>query len=142
MKKMSKGTITALLVTVMAFSAADLFARGHGRGGDCPHRGYAKHHRGGGHIFRKLDFMKERLGLTDAQVKKIFDIHQKYEKLMFQNRGNVDKMMELRLERRKEIKKVLTTEQRKKYDEMFLKRMKRGPRGGHNCGDCPRRPRR
>jgi|GEM_PF-812620 len=132
-KSLKKVMITTTLAGVMALSAGDLFARGYGRS-DCPERGYKKHHRGPGpgHFFKKLDVLKVELGLTDDQVKKLFDIHQKYERKFFENRTSVDRILELRAEKHKEMKKVMTAEQQKKFDEMFLNR---GPRGKRGCGD-------
>ncbi len=126
-----KVMITTTLAGVMALSAGDLFARGYGRG-DCPGPGYNKHHKGPGHSYRRLDRLKVELGLTDDQVKKLFDIHQKYERKFFENRTNVDRILELRAEKHKEMKKIMTAEQQKKFDEMFLNR---GPRGKRGSGD-------
>ncbi len=132
-KRMKTGAVAAFLVGIMALSAGDLFARGWGRG-DGPRNGYGRHHRGPGgpgHHFRGLDFLKVELGLSDKQVLQIFDLHQKYDRQFFLNRNNVQKMLELRAEKHKEIKKVLTPNQAKKFDAMFLRC---GPRGrwGHN----------
>ncbi len=134
---LKKGTVAAVLIGIMALSAGDLFARGWGRG-DCPGRGYQKHHRGPGHFFRKLDILKAELGLSDKQVKEMFDLHQKYEKKFFENRTSVDRILELRAEKHKEMKKILNADQQKKFDEMFLRRGPRGRKGGGGYGDCPR----
>jgi len=127
---LKKVMITTTLAGVMALSAGDLFARGYGRG-DCPGRGYDKNHRGPGpgHFFKKLDMLKVELGLTDDQVKKLFDIHQKYQRKFFENRTSVDRILELRAEKHKEMKKIMTAEQQKKFDGMFLNRGPRGKRG-------------
>lgn len=136
-RNVRKGIITATLVTLMALTAGDLFARGYGRG-DCPGRGYGKHHRGPGHFFRKLDFLKAELGLTDEQVKKLFDIHQAYQRKFFENRNNVDRILELRAEKHKAMKKIMTAEQQKKFDELFMRRGPRGKKGFRGRGECPR----
>ena len=135
-------TISSLIVSIMLLGSAGLFAQGYGNPDDGKrnfrpgqggygyngrgHCGDASFHRG----FARYDFLKRELGLTDKQVKQIFDIDQKYREKRFENRNNVDRLLELRVEHRKEVKKVMTAEQQKKYDEMFLQRWcgKPGPK--------------
>jgi len=62
-----------------------------------------------------LNRMQERLTLTDSQVDKIFAIDTKYREKSFKNRKDPDTLRSIRDERRKEIEKVLTPEQREKY---------------------------
>jgi len=86
----------AALITLV--SGQLLAQRGPGRGpgmGMCPGMG------GGPHGFAHLDRMQKELGLTDAQVKKIFDIGTEYRQKYFDNRGNRDKVMALHEEHRK-----------------------------------------
>ncbi len=74
--------------------------------------------------FARYDFMKGKLGLSEEQLKKIFDIEQKYRAERFSLRGsdNAD-FKSLREQEQKEIKDVMTPEQQKKMDE-FHKNMK------------------
>jgi Spy/CpxP family protein refolding chaperone len=122
-----------LLATALVFTAGGLSAR---EGKKCcgapdgPGFGY---HMGSIH---HLEFMQKELGLSDQQLKDVFDITQKYRQKYFDNRGNVDKTLELRLEERKEIKKVLSAEQQKKFDDLTM-RKGRGMKG--NMKDCPYR---
>jgi len=122
-----------LLVLAMVFTAGGLYAR---EGKKCcggpggPGFGY---HMGSIH---HLDFLQKELNLSDKQLKDVFDITQKYRQKYFDNRGNVDRTLELRLEERKEIKKVLSDEQQKKFDDLSM-RKGRGMKGDRI--DCPYR---
>ncbi len=88
------------------------------------------HHRGGGmHGLNRMQYM---LGLSDSQVKKIFDIRSSYREKFFDNRRNAIKQEALRKEMWQKIRNVLTKEQQKRWDEMHTRRQNRrgnGPRG-------------
>jgi len=105
-------TALALAVLIFAVSASDLYAwRGGRKGGPCYSRqGYP--------MFRHLQMMKVELGLSDKQVEKIFAINQEYRKKYFQNRGNPEQILKLRLEHRKAVESVLTKEQLAKYKNL------------------------
>lgn len=119
----------AALITLV--SGQLLAQRGPGRGpgmGMCPGMG------GGPHGFAHLDRMQKELGLTDAQVKKIFDIGTEYRQKYFDNRGNRDKVMALHEEHRKAVESVLTKEQKEKYDKLFKDGRMRGKGPGKGMG--------
>lgn len=85
--------------------------------------------------FRHLDRMQYYLGLTDQQVEKIFNINQEYRAKFFKNRKSFDAIQKLHEEKYKDIEKVLTEEQKKKFNKMnnFKNRSwrhHRGPGGG------------
>jgi len=131
-----KRIITASVMALVIGGAGSVFAQGWGDP-DCPrdgkgyyHHDKKRHHgqrfhrdrrefRGGFPVLmelRHLEAMKVRLKLTDAQVKKIFDINTKYREKFFNAGKDIDKTDQLRLDRRKEIKSVLTAEQKKQIE--------------------------
>ncbi len=83
----------------------------------------------GAGCFETRKFLADELKLSDEQVKKITDIDSKYRSLYYQNRGNFDKIDDLRNEHKKEIENVLNAEQKKKYSGIFNDCWMRG-RGG------------
>jgi Spy/CpxP family protein refolding chaperone len=122
MKNRRFAKISVMAASIMIMGSAALFAQRHG--------GYGRDRQGpppmgaGMHCgeFQLYDMLQKQLGLTDKQVRQIFDIDQKYREKFFDNRRDVDKMLELRVEQRKEVKKIMTAEQQKKFDQMFLER--------------------
>ncbi len=82
---------------------------------------------GGG--FRHLNFMQKELGLTDQQVKQIFDIGTQYREKRFENRNNPDKLAELRTEHRKAVESVFTKEQLEKFNKFRDDRCRCGQMG-------------
>jgi len=67
--------------------------------------------------FTFYDMLKEKLVLSDEQVKKIFDINQKYKAKRFDVRGDKEKTQQLLDAERQEIDTVLTADQKKRFDE-------------------------
>jgi len=139
---MKKGIFLITLLSAISLMAVNGFSyeRG-GSCGDCYGPGYGNqrgkqfHHRkgaGGSKEFKRLDILKAELELSDKQVNEIFDIGQKFRKKKFENRGNVDRLLELKLERRRAIKSVLNDKQKKEFDELSMRR--RGHRKGHKMG--------
>ncbi len=140
MKNSRLTKISVMAASIMIMGSVTLFARGHGG-----HYGYhqgPRHSAQGMHFgeFHRYDVLQKELGLSDKQVRQVFDVDQKYREKFFDSRGNVDKMLELRLEQRKEVKKVMTAEQQKKFDRIFLERRcgRGGPYG--NAPDRDARP--
>ncbi|PKL37747.1 MAG: hypothetical protein CVV44_15515 [Spirochaetae bacterium HGW-Spirochaetae-1] len=115
---MKKQIILTSILLSMILAAPGAFAHGWGRGhhdgrngfgyGNGIHMGY--------HGFGRLEAMKEELNLTDTQVKQVFDLGTQYREKYFENRKNYDKLAELRIEHRKAVEKVLTTEQRDAFN--------------------------
>lgn len=117
------------LVAVTLFSG-DLYAqrgpgKGMGRGmGMCMGMGH------GGCGIMHLEFMQKELGLSDEQVKKIFDIGTEYRQKCFDNRKDPEKLKSLREEHMKAVDSVFTKEQKEKLDRLHQK----GRRGGMGPG--------
>jgi Spy/CpxP family protein refolding chaperone len=109
---MKKKLLILALLLGFVITAGDAFAFGRRGGGMGPGMGPGM---GGG--FRYLNFMQKELGLTDQQVKQIFDIGTQYRQKRFENRNNPDKLYELRAEHRKAVKAVLTKEQLEKLNK-------------------------
>jgi Spy/CpxP family protein refolding chaperone len=108
-----------LLATILASGSA--FAQGWGRNGDdgygrrCGRAGNGSGYRG---EFGWIDAMKAELGLSEQQVKQIFDLGTQYREKSFENRNNLNKLDELRVEHRKAVENVLTKEQLEKYNKI------------------------
>jgi len=68
--------------------------------------------------FMHLNKMQEKLGLTDAQVDRIYNIHKNYMDEFYKNRRNENKIKELHAKQISEIRDVLTPEQKAKWEEM------------------------
>ncbi len=109
-------------------------------------RDYGRRHMGGYYgegygmgycsgLYSSSDYMKENLALSDDQVKKIDDTDAKYRDLYYKNRDDYNKIDSLRIEHRKEIEKILTPEQRKKFSDSYDRRWRGwgydGSRMGH-----------
>lgn len=79
-----------------------------------------------------LNHLQQMIGLSDAQVTKLFNISTKYRKLTFNNRKNPAKLYSIREAHRKEIDAVFTKDQKK-----MLKKMREmgpeGRKGGRGC---------
>jgi len=145
-KKISVITLTA----VAALMTTSLMARpggGYGGGnGDCsgpgfrggPGNGHEMHM--GGMAFRHLNMMQFRLGLSDKQVEKIFNIEMKYKRIMFKNRRNGVEIKKLMEKQFKEIESVFTSDQ-KKLMKQFHQNRGKGKRG-HGYGSGNRMPER
>lgn len=112
--------ITALLV--FAVAASDAFAFGRNGGYGCPGYGPGSGFGGG---FRHLNYLQEELGLTDQQVKQIFDIGTKYRERRFENRNNPEKLGQLRDDHRKAVEAVFTKEQLDKFNKLRYDRGRR-----------------
>lgn len=117
------------LVAVTLFSG-DLYAqRGPGKGmgkgmGMCMGMGH------GGCGIMHLEFMQKELGLSDEQVKKIFDIGTEYRQKCFDSRKDPEKLKSIREEHMKAVDAVFTKEQKEKLDRLH----KKGRRSGMGTG--------
>jgi hypothetical protein len=141
---MKKGLLALAVFTILGFASTDLLAWGGGPGwcygpggygyGSGYNRGYGSGYngfRGYGH----LEFLKERIGLSDAQIQKIIRIDADFRAKYFENRNDYDKLNALRIEHRKAVEGVLTDAQRKKLDDYY--RNWQGPGYLGNYGYCP-----
>jgi hypothetical protein len=73
---------------------------------------------GGGKPFKHLDRMQYYLGLSDAQVEKIFRVDQDYREKYFKNRNSYEAVEKLRGEHRKAIEDVLSDVQKERFNKM------------------------
>jgi Spy/CpxP family protein refolding chaperone len=108
---MKKKIVILSLLLAFIVIAGDAFAFGRRGGGP----GFGP---GMGGDFRHLNFMQKELGLSDKQVKQIFDIGTQYREKRFENRNNPDKLDSLRSEHRKAVESVLTKDQLEKYNDL------------------------
>jgi Spy/CpxP family protein refolding chaperone len=111
---MKKKLLIVAALLVFAVSASDVFA--YGRKGGFGGPGYGPGPVMGGGI-RHLDYMQKELGLTDQQVKQIFDLGTQYRQRTFDNRNNPDKLSQLRDEHRKAVEGVFTKDQLDKLNK-------------------------
>jgi Spy/CpxP family protein refolding chaperone len=116
---MNKKILIAALLVATVFAAGSVYARGWDRDNDgrrCG-RGWGN---GGGYRgeFARIDAMKAELGLSDQQVKQIFDLGTQYREKNFESRNNPSKLTDLRIEHRKAVESVLTKEQLEKYNKL------------------------
>ena len=123
---MKKALLALAIASIIGLGGSELFAWGGGPGwggrGYCDVPGYGRGYgyRGGGfHGMHNLEFLKEEIGLTESQIKKIITIDSEYRLKYFENRDSYSKINALRDEHRKAIDNVLTDEQKKKLDEYF-----------------------
>lgn len=131
-KKTTVMTVAAIMaVTVIGISSVQA-RRGGGPGGMFP-RGP---HGAGFYFVFHLNRMQERFGLSDNQVQKIFDIGTKYRVEYFKNRKNLPAIEKIHAEHLKEIRSVLTDDQKKIWDDIQKRRQERGP--GRGMGYQPR----
>jgi len=113
------------IVAIGALGAVTLFSgdlyaqrgpgKGMGRGmgmGMCMGMGH------GGCGIMHLEFMQKELGLSDEQVKKIFDIGTEYRQKCFDSRKDPEKLKSLREEHMKAVDEVFTKEQKEKRDKL------------------------
>lgn len=113
---------TTILMTALAviFLTSSISARRGGMGGP-PHD-----------PVMHLNHLQQTVGLSDAQVEKLFTLSEKYRKQAFQNRKNPKKLYEIRESHRKDAMKVFTKAQLQKIKEMRGSRP--GPGGnGRGC---------
>lgn len=125
------GIVAILAMIAVTLSSGALYAQrgpgkgmGKGMGGACMGMGH------GGCGIMHLEFMQKELGLSDEQVKKIFDIGTEYRQKCFDNRKDQDKLMALREEHRKAVDAVFTKEQMDKLNKLH----KKGKRCGMGMG--------
>lgn len=114
------------------------WGRGYGRRhmGDYYGNGYGMGYCSG--IYSSREYMTEDLNLTDDQAKKIADIDSEYRDLYYKNRGDYRKIDSLRFEHKEAIEKVLTPEQREKFNEAYDSRWRGwGPGRGRGRGMGP-----
>jgi Spy/CpxP family protein refolding chaperone len=100
--------VAALLLFAVAANDAFAYGRRGGFGGPGP---------GMGGVFRHFEFLQKEIGLTDQQVKQIFDIGTKYREKRFENRNDRDKLAQMRDDHRKEVEAVFTKEQLDKLNK-------------------------
>jgi Spy/CpxP family protein refolding chaperone len=111
------------------------WGRGYGRRhmGDYYGQGYGMGYCSG--LYSSVEYMRQDLGLTDAQAKKIAEIDSKYRDLYNKNRDDYNRIDSLRLDHRKAIVNVLTPEQRKKFSGAYDSRWRGwGPGRGRGMG--------
>ena len=107
-----KKTILIALSLILSLAVLPLSAQKGGKG-DCDgKRGH------GMHDSNHFNKMKEKLNLTDDQVNKMEKIKKDYMEKFQQNKGNADKMKELKGQCHQEMENVLTPEQKAKWEEM------------------------
>jgi len=120
---MKKIVFIALSLTILSLAALPLSAQIWQDDGD----GKGAHKKMGMHKpFMHFNKMQEKLGLTDNQVDKMYNIHKDYMDKFYQNKDNPDKIKELRNQCREEMKNVLTPEQKAKIDNFAKDKMKKG----------------
>lgn len=110
---MKKKLVILAILVAFVITAGDAFAWG--RKGGC----YGGPGQGMWGDFRHLDYLQSELGLSDKQVKQIFDIGTQYREKRFENRNNPDKLAVLRDEHRKSVEAVLTKDQLEKYNDIW-----------------------
>ncbi|MBN2038672.1 MAG: hypothetical protein JW864_01425 [Spirochaetes bacterium] len=138
---MKKALLALAVITALGAGSAELFARsggGPGRGGrgTCDGQGYAQGQgqRGGGfHGIRNLEFLKDEIGLSDDQIKKIITIDSEYRLKYYENRNSITKINSLRNEHKSAVDNVFTAEQKKKLDE-YWNNNRRGPNRNDSYG--------
>ncbi len=116
--------------SVMILGTASAYAWG-GNGKGCCQGGGAGYGMGNQMGYGHVYYLKERAGLSDEQVEKIFKIDSDYRLKYYQNREKSDKLNTLRTEHKKAVEGVLSADQKKKLDEFYK------DRGNRNYGYCP-----
>jgi Spy/CpxP family protein refolding chaperone len=139
MKKTKKLFIsTAAFSALMLLAGTGLMAQGFGHGygsrGDGPRfsrgsQGGYGYRRGARRQGRGMFFLQKELGLTDAQVDRIFDINNKYHRQAYhlRKKGDFAKLRDLRDAHRKEVESVFTAKQKKRLKELQYSRRCPGP---------------
>ena len=118
---MKKILFIALSLTILSLATLPLSAEKKGRGDKkC---GYEM---GMHKPFMHFNMMQDKLGLTNAQVDRMYNIHKNYMDEFYKNRRDENKIKELHTKKISEIRDVLTPEQRAKWDEMKKNRKKCG----------------
>lgn len=108
---MRKLVCIAFSLLAASFVIMPLSAQKGGKGNGGP-----GHEMGGQGSFAHLNMMQDKLGLTNDQVDKMYKIQKDYMEKFYQNRNNADKVKELRDKQREEMEKVLTPEQKSKWN--------------------------
>ncbi|MDY6969511.1 MAG: hypothetical protein SVR08_12775 [Spirochaetota bacterium] len=130
---MKKVILPLIVAAIVSFAFTEVYSQGWGNKFAC-NNGYGRgHNRGYGDMggLGRLEKMKRDLNLTEDQVKAIFEINTKYREFYFENRGNSEKLTEIRAEHRKEIESILTDSQKKNFNLYGKRSGKFGRRG--NC---------
>ena len=125
---MKKALFAIAIAAIIGLGSSILLARGGGPGRynePCYNCGYGQAKGGGFYGIGYLEFLKEEIGVTDEQIQKIIKIDSEYRAKFFDNRKDINKLDELRIEHRKEVEKVLTADQKKKLDEYNNKNWER-----------------
>jgi len=121
-KKYIIGAIIVVLALIGLF-----FTFNYWRGGRHCGYGYDGYHVHHGFGINHIEYMQTELGLSDNQVKKIFDTGTKYRQLYFENRNNPAAMRNIIQANQKEIENILNKDQLEKW-----RKFKRPSSGG-----CP-----
>jgi len=111
---MKKKLFIVAALVIFAVAASDAFAYG-GKGG---FGGPGNGPQGMGGGLRHFDFLQKEIGLTDQQIKQIFDLGTQFREKRFENRNNPDKLAQLRDEHRKAVEAVFTKEQLEKANKL------------------------
>ncbi|MBN2402356.1 MAG: hypothetical protein JXN64_08135 [Spirochaetes bacterium] len=108
---MKKRLVILAVLVAFAFTANEAFAYGRkgGKGGLGP---------GIGGGFMHLSLIQTELGLSDKQLKQIFDIGTQYREKRFESRNDLNKLNDLREEHRKAVESVLTKDQLEKFNDL------------------------
>jgi Spy/CpxP family protein refolding chaperone len=120
---MKKIVFIAFSLTILSLAALPLSAQmiwhddGNGKG---DHKGMGMHN-----SFMHFNKMQDNLGLTNDQVDKMYKIHKDYMGKFYQNRNNADKVNELRNQCRGEMEKVLTPDQKAKWNNFANNKMRK-----------------
>ena len=128
---MKKVIFSLIAVAIVSFAFSEVYSQGWGNK-FASNNGYGRGHgRGYGHVggLGRLEMMKRDLNLTEDQIKTIFEINTKYREIYFENRGNPEKIDEIRAEHRSEIEDVLTDSQKKDFNLYGKRSGKFGRRG-------------
>ncbi len=84
--------------------------------------------------FKHLDRLQFILGLSEKQVKKVYNLHKEFLDRYFNNRRNSVALAKIRVEHEKKFKALLTPNQKKRW-ENFKKSHGKRRHGKHNSGE-------
>ena len=120
---MKKRLLILAVIVAFAVTTGNAFARDR-KGGFHDGPGFGMGF-GQGSGFRHLNYLQSELGLTDKQVKQIFDLGTQYREKCFENRNNPSKIYELQTEHRKAVEAVFTKDQLDKLNKFRDDRCRR-----------------
>lgn len=123
---MKKIIIYSLFFSIILFSFS--CRRGHGPGSyDYWGHGFGMGYASG--CYDDRDYMMRDLGINSVEADKISAIDAKYRELYYKNRGDYDKINELRQEHRKAIDEALGDAPRSRFNKIYDSRWGRWGRG-------------